>query len=147
MLWPAVVGDDQAEVGFARVKNVSGGAYVAGDAVVWDVTAPDGVRVSTPATATLSLLVGVLIAALANGAYGIAQCYGYRSAAKVINSTDVTIVAGDILVPVNAQKYLAYHADSTNKKGLEGSVFYADADFATATTPASASKKVFIKNV
>jgi hypothetical protein len=147
MLFPAVVGDDQAEVGYARVKNVSGATRARGDAVVWDISAPDGVRVSVAATATLSLLAGVLIAELTNNSYGLAQAFGYNTAAKVINSTDVTIVAGDILVPVNAQVYLAYHADSTNKKGLSGSVFYADADFATATTPAAVLKKIFIHNL
>lgn len=141
MLLPAVVGDDQAEVGFTRVKNVSGGALAQGDTVVWDVTAPDGVRVSKAATATLSLLVGILVAALANGAYGIAHSYGYNANAKVTNDTSVAVAAGDILIPVNAQVYLARSAASDGKTGF---VFAAEA-LATATTPAAALKKVFIK--
>lgn len=143
MLFPGVVGDDQAEVGFARIKNVSGGALAQGDAVVWDITAPDGVRVSKPATATLSLFVGVLLAALANGGYGPVQCYGYCASAKVSNDTSQAIAAGDILIPVNGQTYLNRSAASDGKSGF----IYAAEAFATATTPAAALKKVFIRGV
>lgn len=144
MLFPAVVGDDQAEVGYARVKNISGGAMAKGDSVVLDVSAPDGVRVSKPATATLSLFMGVLIAAVANGAYGLVQAYGYNAFASVTNHATQAIAAGDILIPVDA----AYHLNRSGAgDGKTGFVFAAEAVAAITTTTlaAAALRKVFVR--
>jgi hypothetical protein len=126
---------------FTVVRNVSGAALAAGEAVAWDVVSPDGVRVSVPATATLSLFKGVVAEAIADSQYGKVQVGGYNSYAKVINSTNQAIAAGNILIPVDAQKYLAYSAASDGKSGF----VYAAEAFATATTPAAAAKKVFIR--
>lgn len=144
MLFPAVVGDDQAEVGYARVKNVFAGTLNKGDSVVWDVSAPDGVRVSKPASATLSLFVGVLIAALAQNAIGLVQSYGYNTAAFVTNDATQAVAAGDILIPVNGQTYLARSAASDGKTGF---VYAAEsvAAITTTTLAAAALKKVFIR--
>lgn len=146
MIFPAVVGDDQTETGFVRIKNVSGGALAVGDAVVLDITAPDGVRVSKPATATLGLLMGVLVAALANNGYGLAQCYGYSANVKVTNDTSVVVDTGNILVPVNGQTYFTRSGASDGKSGW---VHYVDATFATATAGAVAAvvKKCLIRNL
>lgn len=144
MQFPAVVGDDQAEVGYVRIKNVSGGSLALGDTVTFDTTAMDGVRISKPATANLSLIAGVLVQALANNAYGLAQCYGYNAYASVTNHATQAIAAGDILVPVNAQTYLTYSAASDGKTGI---IFAGEAVAAITTTTlaAAALKKVFIK--
>jgi len=144
MLFPAVVGDDQAEVGYARVKNVSGGAYVKGDLVAWDISAPDGVRVSTPATATLGLAVGPLVAALANGAYGAVQAYGYNANVYVTNHATQAIAAGSILVTVDAGTHLAYSAAADGKTGFFHAA-EAVAAITTTTLAAKALKKVFIR--
>ena len=60
---------------------------------------------------------------------------------NVTNDTSVSILAGDILVPVNAQNYLGRSAASDGKTGF----VYAAAAFNTATTPAAASTKVFLR--
>ena len=144
MMFPAVVGDDQAVVGFARVKNASGVAEALGEAVVWDISAPDGVRVSKPATATLSLLVGVLIQALAANAYGLVQTYGYNLYALVTNHATQAIAAGDCLVPVAAATHFAFSATGDGKSGF---VYAAEAVAAITTTTlaAAALHKVFLR--
>jgi len=141
MIFNAFQRDDDDAV-FTIVRNVSGAARAVGDAVVWDISASvDGVRVTQPATATLSLFRGILVEALADSAYGKCQVHGYNASAYVTNSTNTAIAAGDILVPANAKDGLAYSAASDGKTGF---VFAAEA-FATATTPAEALKKVLIR--
>lgn len=140
MILPTVQ-SDKADIVLVNIKNVQAVALADGDAVVWDTATADGVRVTQPATATLSLFVGIVVGAIAAGAFGVAQAYGYKSAALVTNSTNQAIAAGNILVPVDAADHLAYSAASDGKTGF---VFAGEA-FATAATPGAASKKVFIR--
>jgi hypothetical protein len=132
---------EDAERVFAIFYNVAGAVMTANYPAVWDVSSPDGVAVSKPATATLSLLVGVATENIADSSYGKFQLYGYRSSALVTNDTSVAVAAGDILIPVNAQWHLARSGASDGKSGF----LYAAEAFATATTPAAANKKVFIR--
>ncbi len=140
MLFPHVV-NTEADKAFVNVLNVQAVTVDAGDAIVWDVGTADGVRVTQPVTATLSLLVGIADAPIAASAYGLAQGYGYRSQALITNDTSVTVTAGDILKPVTATDRLTRSAASD---GLTGFVYAAET-FAIATTPAAALKKVFIR--
>src|SRR6266545_3537120 len=96
-----------AEKVFSVYQNASGATITANYPVVLDVTATqaNGVRVSQPATATLSLLVGIANADITNSGYGLVQQYGYRASALVSNDVTTAIAAGDCLVPVAA----AYH--------------------------------------
>lgn len=121
--------------------NVAGATITAGYPAVFDISTADGVRVSKPATATLSLVVGIAVEGIADSAYGKFQLYGYRSQANITNDTSVAVAAGDILIPVNAQWYLARSAASDGKSGF----IYAAEAFATATTPAAANKKTFLR--
>lgn len=130
-----------AEKVFAIYQNVAGATITANYPAVWDTSTADGVRVSKPATAALSLFVGLANADIADSAYGLFQLYGYRASGYVTNSTNQAIAAGDILIPVNAQWYLNRSAASDGKTGF---VFAGEA-FATATTPAAANKKVFLR--
>ena len=134
---------EDAEKVFSMFFNVAGATITANYPAVWDITATqiDGVRVSKPATATLSLLVGVANRDIVDSAYGLFQQYGYRASGFVTNDTSQAVAAGDILIPVNAQWYLARSAASDGKTGF----LYAGEAFATATTPAAANKKVFIR--
>lgn len=134
---------EDAEKVFLCVYNVSGGTITAGYSVVWDISSPDGVRVSKPATATLSLFVGIADADIANSAYGLVQAYGYRSTAYVINGV-TAIAAGNILVPENAAWSLAYSAASDGKSGF---VYAGEAVTSVTQTTLStaANKKVFIR--
>lgn len=134
---------EDAEKVFLIVYNVSAATITAGYSCVWDVSAPDGVRVSKPATATLSLFVGIADDDIANGAYGLVQAYGYRAAGYVINGV-VTIAAGNILIPENALWSLAYSAASDGKSGF---VYAGEAvAYVTQTTlSTAANKKVFLR--
>ena len=133
---------EDAEKVFIIVKNVAGATITANYPCVWDITSSvDGVRVSKPATATLSLFVGIADDDIADSAYGLVQSFGYRASALVTNDTSVAVAAGDILIPVNAVWHMARSAASDGKSGF----VYAAEAFATATTPAAASKKCLIR--
>jgi len=143
MMIPHVVNTEADKV-FVNFLNVQAVTVGSGDSIVWDTATADGVRATQPVTATLSLFLGIVDIDTPASAYGLAQVYGYRASALLTNSTNVAIVAGDILVPTTGADFLGYHADSTNKKGLSGIVFAGEA-YATNTTPVSALKKVFIR--
>lgn len=132
---------EDAERVFIIGYNVAAATITAGYPAVWDISTADGLRVSKPATATLSLFVGVALLDIADSSYGKFQAYGYKQSALVTNDTSVAVAAGDILIPVNAQWYLGRSAASDGKSGF----IYAAEAFATATTPAAANKKVFIR--
>lgn len=132
---------EDAEKVFSMFYNVAGATVTANYPAVFDIATADGVRVSKPATATLSLFVGIANRDIADSAYGLFQQYGYRASAFVTNDTSVAVAAGDILIPVNAQWYLARSAASDGKSGF----IYAGEAFATAATPAAANKKAFIR--
>lgn len=118
-----------------------------GDAVVWDISSPDGVRVTQPATATLGLFVGLVNGTVAASGYGLAQVYGYKSVGNVSTDTD-TGTAGDILTCAAAADYLviaaatgatAYLAAATPGAGW---AFVAEN---TTVTITNASLKVFLR--
>jgi hypothetical protein len=141
MIFSAFQREDADNV-FTVVRNVSGGTLAVGESVVWDISASvDGVRVSVPATATLSLFVGVVTEAILDSGYGKVQVYGYSAIASVTNHTTQAVAAGNILVPADAVKTLTYSAASDGKTGF----VYAAAAVATATTPAAAATKVLIR--
>lgn len=141
MIFSAFQREDDDAV-FTVARNVSGGAYAAGEVAVWDISASvDGVRVSVPATATLSLFRGVAGEAVADSGYGRFQVHGYNSVASVTNTTNTAIAAGNILIPVDAVKYLARSGASDGKSGF----VYAAEAVATAATPAAAAHKVLIR--
>lgn len=143
MLWIRI-NREKAETCFITCRNVAGATITAGYAVVLDITSSvNGNRVTKPATATLSLFMGLMSEDCVDSAYKLVQAYGYRASGFVTNDTSQAIAAGDILIPVNGQHYLARSAASDGKTGF---AFAAEA-FATATTPAAAQKKVFLRSL
>lgn len=141
MIFSAFQREDDDSV-FTVVRNVSGGSFAVGDVCVWDIAAPDGVRVSQAASATLSLFRGIVAEeAISNSSYGKVQVGGYNSYAKVSNSTNQAIAAGNILVATAAAKYLSYSAAGDGKSGF----VYAGEAVATAATPAAAAHKVLLR--
>ena len=141
MIFNAFQREDDDSV-FTVARNVSGGTVSLGQVAVWDITSSvDGVRVSVPATATLSLFRGVATEAVTDSSYGRFQAHGYQASASVINHTTQAVAAGDILIPVDGQKYLARSAASDGKTGF----VYAAEALATATTPAAAATKVLVR--
>jgi hypothetical protein len=141
MIFNAFQREDDDAV-FTVARNVSGGTFALGEVAVWDISASvDGVRVSVPATATLSLFRGVAGEAVVDSAYGRFQVHGYNANALVTNTTNTAIAAGNILIPVDAVKYLARTGASDGKSGF----VYAAEAVATAATPAAAAHKVLIR--
>lgn len=133
-----------AEKVFVIVKNISGGTMTANYPAVWDISSPDGIAVSKPATATLCLFVGIADADIAEQGYGLVQVYGYRASAYMTNDTSAAVVAGDPLVCVAAQWYLDLTGTGGSGDGKSAWIYAAEA-FATATTPAASTKKVLIR--
>lgn len=130
-----------ADMVFSVVYNVSAATITNGYACVWDISTPDGVRVSKPATATLSCLVGLAAEDIADSCYGKVQVYGYKAAGWVYPNQTTAIVAGAILIPMDAAWHLGRSGASD---GLSGLVMAAES-YATMTTSVTANKKVFIR--
>jgi hypothetical protein len=138
----ARINRDKAEKVFGIFYNAQGATITANYAAAWDTSASaDGSRVTQPATATLSLFVGIATRDIPDASYGKFQLYGYRSSAFITNTTNTAIVAGDILIPVNAANHLARSGASDGKSGF----VFAAAAVATATTPAAAASAVFLR--
>ncbi len=85
----------------------------ADDAVALSVTggaaAADGIGVEQPtgsAGQAVNTFVGLADAAIANGAYGLVQIYGYRSTSRFFQQLS-SVSAGAALYPISDQDYLA----------------------------------------
>ena len=144
MLFQRLNGGDAEKV-FAIFYNVQGATVTANYVTRLDTGTFDGVRISQPTTGTFSLLVGVANTSIADSTYGLVQIYGFRTSAFVTNDTSVAIVAGDILVPVNAASYLARQAAGNGTQIAGSGLIISGVAVATATTPAAAAAKVFIR--
>jgi len=136
-----------AEKVFVVVYNASGGAFTVGQAVQWDVgTSADGIRVTTPATAGLSAFAGLAQAGIANGAYGLAQVYGYNASASLKPDVTTALVAGSILLPVNGSADLKGNAtDGWDASDGKSGFLIAMQTNTTMTTPTASAHKVFIR--
>ena len=136
-----------AEKVFVVAYNASGGAFTIGQAVAWDCgTSADGIRVTTPATATLSAFAGLCNAGIANGAYGLLQVYGYNANASVKPDITTALVAGNILIPKNGAADLSCDgaAGTAASDGKSGFVIAMQTN-TTMTTPSASAHKVFIR--
>ena len=135
-----------AEKVFVVVYNASGGAFAAGECMVYDTTpTADGIRVTTAAAATLSAFAGIAASAIANGAYGLAQVYGYNSTASVLADITTALTAGKTLLPVaSAATFSCAAASCVAGTGDKGFVVALQTN-TTMTTPVAAAHKVFIR--
>ena len=136
-----------AEKVFVVVYNASGGAFTTGQCMVWDCgTSADGIRVTTPATATLSAFAGLASAGIASTAYGLAQVYGYTASASLKPDITTALVAGSILLPVNASADLSGDAAAgwDASDGKTGFMIAMQTN-TTMTTPVASAHKVFIR--
>lgn len=138
-----------AEKVFVVVYNASGGAFTAGQVLCWDCgTSADGIRVTTPAAAILSAFAGLATAGIANGAYGLAQVYGYCSIASVKPDITTALAAGVIMKPVDADANLSCAASSPDgidaSDGKSGFIVAMQTN-TTMTTPSASAHKVFIR--
>lgn len=136
-----------AEKVFVVVYNASGGAFTTGQVLQWDVgTSADGIRVTTPATAGLSAFAGLASAGIANGAYGLAQVYGYTASASLAPDITTALVAGSILLPKNGTADLSGDAAAgwDASDGKSGFMIAMQTN-TTMTTPVASAHKVFIR--
>lgn len=128
-----------------QVMQANAANIAADDVVQLEFTAAsvDGVKICQPTSAQLNGVVGIADAAIANGAFGLVQIYGYRSTSRVLLSGS-TLPLGVALVAVAAQDWL-------DTISLAGAGCYLPA-FTLLETAASAiganstaSKKIFIR--
>lgn len=146
MLFQRVNRTDPEKV-FVVVYNASGGAFTTGQALEWDTTpTADGIRVTTPSTAGLSAFAGIASAGISNGAYGLAQVYGYSASASVKPDVTTALVAGKILLPVNASADFSCAGSGgiAAADGKSGFVIALQTN-TTMTTPVASAHKVFIR--
>ena len=143
MLIPHVV-QTEADKVFVNILNNQTVAVSDGDVLVWNTSTPDGVRTTQAAAGTLSLFCGIAQGAISASAYGLAQAYGYKSAALISNDTATAVVAGDIMLPIAAQDHLYRYASGGDIANVGGGKVMAAAAVATAAT-ASATAGVFIQ--
>ena len=134
----------EADKVFVNILNNQTVAVSDGDVLVWNTSTPDGVRTTQAAAGTLSLFCGIAQGAIAASAYGLAQAYGYKSAALISNDTATAVVAGDIMLPIAAQDHLYRYASGGDVANVGGGKVMAAAAVATAAT-ASATAGVFIQ--
>ena len=143
MLVPHVV-QTEADKVFVNILNNQTVAVSDGDVLVWNTSTPDGVRTTQAAAGTLSLFCGIAQGAIAASGYGLAQAYGYKSAALISNDTATAVVAGDIMLPIAAQDHLYRYASGGDVANLAGGKVAAAAAVATSAGVASAVSGVFI---
>lgn len=102
----------------------------------------DGTWVEQPSSALLAttLFVGVADAAIASGAFGLCQVYGYRSTSRVLAS-NADQAAGVALAAVSDQDYLSSFASTANVTPL--AVLIASATSSTG----SVSRAIFLRTM
>lgn len=133
-----------AEQVFIVVQNVSGGTITSGYACYFDLTSPDGVRVTQGATAFLQAFAGIADADIANSAYGLIQVYGYRSSAYILRSTEKATAAGVELEGVNANWGLCPVGGATSSGQTKAFAFLCEA-VTSSTGTSYTTAKVFVR--
>jgi hypothetical protein len=133
----------EADKVFVNVYNAQAVSVSDGDVLVWATTSADGVKTTQAAAATLSMVVGIADGSIAASAYGLAQSYGYKSAALISNDT-AAVAVGDILLPIAAQDHLYRYASGGDVANLGTAGIIAAATVATAAT-AAATSAVFLR--
>ena len=134
---------------FIVVLANEGSALTINQSVQWEVASAsvDGVRVRQPDTGNLFAYAGVVDAAIADGAYGLIQIYGYRSG-SIVFQTNTSIDTGALLVPVAGQNYFNTVASTTasNATVTNQPVYACLLESITdATASGTVSRKVFIR--
>jgi len=129
---------DDADAIFIAVKNVEGTTLPVDSLVQLDLSTDiDGNRVVQPNTNETNASVGLLDEALTDGAFGLAQAYGYR-ASSIVFQTNTTQAAGVKLVPVAGANYVRSSASGDLLAVLCESI-------ATSSASATISAKVHLR--
>lgn len=130
---------DDPEKVFINVQSTySTASLTAGDVVCFDIDSYDGLNVTRPATANFGLVCGAAAETIANGGFGLVQCWGYRDDVEVDGTT--ALAAGDVLALQNNSFVLRYYTTAT-VASITAYRFIAGEAFTTG----SADKKVFLR--
>ena len=133
------------------VFKANAAGIAADDVVALELTAAslDGVNITGPVSTTdinnLFSVVGIADAAIANGAYGLVQIYGYRSTSRVLQ-TGTSLTAGlTILAPVAAQDYLS--SGATVPGGYLPAFVLLNSQSSAPGANSTVSAKIFIRTM
>lgn len=134
---------------FVVMRNNEGATINANQTVQLELASAsiDGVRVRDMDTGNLHAFVGVADAAIADGAYGLIQVYGYRST-SILFQTNTSVDTGVVLIPVAAQDYLdsvATTVASNTTITLQPIFAFLGESIASSSASATISKKIFIR--
>jgi len=128
------------------VMKANEGSIAADDVVQLELTAAsvDGVNIVQPNTSEMNAVVGIADAAIADGAYGLVQVYGYRSTSRVRLSGS-TRALGQLGVPIAGSDSLGFIANVIPASGfLPAFVLLETLNSSTGATN-TGSVKVFIR--
>lgn len=78
----------------------------------------DGIKAVSVTTGTLWAFLGIIDANVADGNFGLAQVYGYRSTSRVFQ-TNTSQATGLPLAPVAGQQYLQTVATTTSRASID----------------------------
>ncbi len=142
MLFKRLNRTDAERVFVVMQANASG--IAADDVVQLELTAAsvDGVKVIQPASANLLATVGVADAAIASGAYGLVQVYGYRSTSRIGPTDSTQTSLGQALTPVAGQDYFST-ITSLSMNGTPIAILLES--LTTGTSSNTVSKKIFLR--
>jgi len=142
MLFKRLNRTDAERVFVVMQANASG--IAADDVVQLELAAAsvDGVKVIQPASANLLATVGVADAAIASGAYGLVQVYGYRSTSRIGPTDSTQTSLGQALTPVAGQDYFST-ITSLSMNGTPIAILLES--LTTGTSSNTVSKKIFLR--
>jgi len=143
MLFKRLNRTDAERVFVVMQANASG--IAADDVVQLELAAAsvDGVKVIQPASANLLATVGVADAAIASGAYGLVQVYGYRSTSRIGPTDSTQSSLGQALVPVAGQDYFSTLTSVTGANAFPIAILLES--LTTGTSSNTVSKKIFLR--
>lgn len=141
-MWFQGINRDDPEKVFRTAQNIYSTADVtAGQALCYDVSTFDGIRVTQPATANLHLMAGIATGTMAQNEYGAIQIGGYCDIALVDGTTGLG--AGDPLAVTNGTFNLTL--DASEVTGAKGVVPHFAVAGEAYTTGAAAAKAVWLR--
>lgn len=137
---------------YVIARNTSGATFSNGAAVYWEVDAvSDGNAVSKAGTAETNLFAGIVAATqdskIVDDGYGLIQVYGVGTASILLSTSTVSYNAGQQLVGVAGQTYLAPFSSTSSAQMSSFNFVTLFENFASAAANSNtaANKAVFIR--
>ena len=130
------------------VMKANEAGVAADDVVSLDMTSgnADGINVVQPTgTTSLHACVGIADAAIADGAYGLVQVFGYRSTSRIFNSSSA--VTGIHLVPIAESDALGPINATGDAASVVSPAFITLESLADASGSSTVSAKIFIRKM